>query len=99
MIFESTTTTYRCTDYKHFRVGTVRGLWRATDEAYEILAVKNEEKGNGHFKETLRWFEQSCKRDNKKLRFVFCINPFFAYKCIKHGYTWKPLLDFEKRFV
>jgi hypothetical protein len=65
--FESTETFY-IDDWLCFRVGTCHGLWRSTDDAYEILAIKNNKQGNGHFDETLQWFESSCRRDGKKLR-------------------------------
>lgn len=96
--FEATTGDYRGTGFLRFRVGTCHGLWRSTDTSYEILAVKNREKGNGHFKEALRWFQKSCVRDGKTLRIRECWNPWVAYQCLKHGYTWRWMMDFEKAF-
>jgi hypothetical protein len=58
------------TQFILFRVGTCAGLWTSTDKTYDILAVQNESKGNGHFDDVLEWFEFSCKRDNKNLRFL-----------------------------
>jgi len=55
-------------EFKRFRIGTCDGLWRSTDESYDILAVTNNSAGNGHFKDVLQWFEMSCNRDNKSLR-------------------------------
>lgn len=97
--FESTTEYYKGSDFKQFRVGTCKGLWRATDESYEILAVVNDNKGNGHFKKALWWFEQSCIRDDKTLRIKECFNPFLAFQCWKHGYKWRWMLDWEKQFT
>lgn len=99
--FESTDTYYRDTDFKNFRVGTCEGLWRATPDAYEILALINREKGNGHFKETTNWFEQSCKRDGKKLRLLETFNIRLYWNSIrKHGYKRKKgtLFTLEKSF-
>ena len=89
---------YRNSGFMKFRVGTCEGLWRASEKTYDILAVHNSEKGNGHFKEALKWFEASCRRDGKSLRFLFCINPFFAYQCWKHGCEWKPFFNWVKHF-
>jgi hypothetical protein len=99
--FESTEETFLNSGFKHFRVGTCYGLWRATDDAYEILAVKNHQKGNGHFKEAMRWFEQSCRRDHKKLRLREVWNLWLYWQSVRHyGYkrmkgTWFTL---EKSF-
>jgi len=57
-------------EFLRFRVGTVCGLWRATAKSYDILAVDNVEKGNGHFDDLLEWFEYSCRRDGKYLRIL-----------------------------
>ena len=96
--FESTEQTYRNSDYLHFRVGTCHGLWRATDHSYEILAVHNRAKGNGHFKAALWWFEQSCRRDGKTLLLRQVFNPWLAFQCWRHGYQWHWLMNFEKSF-
>jgi hypothetical protein len=60
-----------------FRVGTCEGLWRSTDESYEILAVKNKQIGNGHLNDVFEWFENSCKRDNKSLKILEVWNESF----------------------
>lgn len=56
--------------FTRFRIGTCHGLWRSTDDSYDILAVANNEPGNGHFEDVLQWFYFSCKRDNKCLRIL-----------------------------
>lgn len=53
-----------------FRVGTCEGLWCSTPTSYDILAITNNNPGNGHFNEALKWFEKSCIRDNKALRIL-----------------------------
>lgn len=99
--FESTEETYMGGDFKHFRVGTCRGLWRATDDAFEILAVKNEQKGNGHFAQAMEWFKRSCVRENKKLRLREVWNVWLYWQCVrKFGYKRTPgyWLTLEKEF-
>lgn len=94
--FESTNQTYRNGLFLQFRVGTCEGLWRATETHYEILAVVNKQKGNGHFKRALWWFEQSCRRDGRKFLIREVWNPWLAYKCWKNGYKWIPMFNWEK---
>ena len=57
-------------DFVQFRIGTCHGLWGSTETTYDILAVKNEVLGNGHFDDVMEWFEMSCRRDKKDLRFL-----------------------------
>ena len=59
-----------CNNFKRFRVGTCTGLWQSTETSYDILAVENEVKGNGHFEDVLQWFENSCERDHKDFRIL-----------------------------
>lgn len=56
--------------YKRFRVGTVEGLWGSEEEAFVILALFNDQPGNGHFDDTLEWFEYSCRREAKDLMVI-----------------------------
>lgn len=44
---------------------------------YEIVAIINSSPGNGHFEDVLEWFENSCRRDNKSLRFCEVWNQNF----------------------
>lgn len=60
--------------FQKFRVGTCEGLWRCNKDTYEILAVANRTPKNGHFDDLLDWFENSCKRDKKKLAFLQIFN-------------------------
>lgn len=77
-----------------FRVGTCHGLWRATDTAYEILSINNEEPGNGHLKDVLEWFESSCIRDKKDLliKEFFLNNSFKMHLINKRGF-WPVNID------
>jgi len=86
-------------DWQRFRVGTCMGLWRCTADAYEILAVDNLQPGNGHFRETMLWFEQSCKRDSKALHIREVWNKELAAKLLKHGFTYGQGDDMVKRFT
>jgi len=56
--------------YMDFRVGTCSGLYIHTKISYSIVAIKNDAKGNGHFDDVIQWFERSCRRDGKSLRFL-----------------------------
>lgn len=60
--------------YWAFRVGTCDGLYMATATTYDIVAIRNLSPGNGHFEDVLQWFENSCRRDKKNLRFVEVMN-------------------------
>lgn len=50
-----------------FKVGTCIGIFLVTDKTYDIVAIENENPGNGHFEDVLQWFEHSCHRDKKNL--------------------------------
>lgn len=67
-------------EFKRFRIGTCSGLWQSTDKSYDILAIDNSKRGNGHFDDVLEWFENSCKRDKKHLMFLEVWNE----KLMKH---------------
>mgnify|MGYP006900773195 CR=1 FL=1 len=74
-------------EFKMFRVGTCYGLWRSTGKTYDILAIDNKEKGNGHLNDVLQWFEYSCRRDNLSLRVLELWNKRFMKHLIeKRGF-------------
>jgi hypothetical protein len=98
-IFESTVEPTHYAGFYRFRVGTCNGLWQSTEDAYQILSVINHQKGNGHFKATMQWFEQSCRRDNKKLQVLECWNLRLASMLRKHGFKRYSGLNYEKTFV
>lgn len=78
---------HRSDEWLMFRVGTCHGLWRSTPSHYEILAIDNDNKGNGHFEDVLQFFEESCKRDKRNLRFVEILNPRFLKHLVeKRGF-------------
>lgn len=70
-------------NYYCFRIGTIEGLWASNDKTYDILAIENKKPGNGHFEDVLQWFEYSCRRDGKALRFLEIMNPGFKRHLIK----------------
>lgn len=70
-----------------FRVGTCHGLYCSTERTYDIIAIENSEKGNGHLEDVFQWFENSCKRDRKNLRVVAILNNKFRNHLIsKRGF-------------
>ena len=75
------------TPFYRFKIGTCTGLWGAEDNFYIILAIDNDKPGNGHFEDVLQWFERSCKRDNKGLKFASILNPKFGRHLVhKRGF-------------
>lgn len=71
-----------------FKVGTCEGIYQVSETSYDIIAITNEEPGNGHFDDVLEWFEFSCKRDKKDLRFMEILNPKFGiHLCEKRGFV------------
>lgn len=74
--------------WMRFRIGTCEGLWCATGTSYDILAITNNNPGNGHLMDVIQWFEQSCKRDKKNFRVLEVWNNGFKNHLIKkHGFT------------
>lgn len=86
-------------EFKRFRVGTCDGLWASTDFSYDILAVTNEQKGNGHFEDVLQWFYYSCIRDKKKFRILEVWNQDLKKHLIeKRGFKASGLDNVEKSY-
>lgn len=82
-----------------FRVGTCEGLWRSTDESYDILAIHNNFPGNGHIQDVFDWFERSCKKDGKKLMVLEVWNSDFKKHLIeKRGFAESGPDNVEKMF-
>ena len=73
--------------WQKFRIGTCEGLWRFFNNSYEILAIENIEKGNGHLIDVFDWFENSCKRDGYSLKVLEFFNEKFKkYLIEKRGF-------------
>jgi hypothetical protein len=101
-IFETTKNPTKYGGFYGFRVGTCEGLWRVTTDAYEILAILNHEKGNGHFSVLMEYFETSAKRDGMKLRLLECFNMRLYFNSVfRHGYKRMKgsMFNLEKTFV
>ena len=65
---------HRNPEFIAYHVGTCAGIYASTPETYDIIAVVNDTPGNGHFEDVLEWFEQSCRRDRRALRFMEILN-------------------------
>lgn len=86
-------------EFDRFRVGTCDGLWRCTNDAYEILVITNNRPGNGHLNDVFQWFEHSCKRDKKSLRVLELWNDSFANHLInKRGFIKEGADNLIKHF-
>jgi hypothetical protein len=71
-----------------FRIGTCHGQWGSTKDSYYILSVINNIPGNGHLTDVFEWFEFSCKRDNKNLLVLKCMNKrFYTHLSSKRGFS------------
>lgn len=74
-------------DTSRFRVGTCEGLYSCSDGCFNIIAIENNAKGNGHLQDVFDWFENSCKRDGYKLRVLELWNKKFMNHLIsKRGF-------------
>jgi hypothetical protein len=82
-------------DYKVFRIGTCGGLWKANPTNYEILAVDNKKKHNGHLQDVFDWFENSCKRDKKNLY----ISEFFNLRFKEYLIRERGFKEFENGVI
>lgn len=82
-----------------FRIGTCSGQWGGTNTTYDILSIINDQPGNGHFDDVLEWFENSCKRDNRDLRFLEVMNPDFGQHLVsKRGFIYYDKENLIKKF-
>ncbi len=84
--------------WDEFVVGTVRGAYRASPDAFEILAIVNTQAGNGHFQKCIDWFERSCRREKLKLRFIEVVGDKLENYLIKNHFT-KVSNDYEKEYL
>ena len=59
----------------------------SSEGSYDILAVNNQEPGNGHFEDVMEWFESSCRRDGYNLRILEVWNSEFKHHLMtKRGF-------------
>lgn len=76
--------------YISFKVGNIKGAFRALDSQYQILAVFSNRPGSGHMKDVLEWFENSCKRDNYDLVINDVVNPRLVGYLHRNGFSIVP---------
>ena len=70
-----------------YRVGTCTGIYNWDANNYTIIAITNDNKGNGHLQDVFEWFENSCKRDKKNLLVAEIMNKGFMKHLIeKRGF-------------
>ena len=69
--------------YLKFKVGTCEGLWCYDNGALQILAVENKCRGNGHFGDTMEWFEYSAKEKGVPLIILEVWNQPFKERLIE----------------
>lgn len=87
-------------EFYEFKVGTCHGLWRSTSDSYDILAIVNDEPGNGHLEDVFQYFEHSCRRDGKCLKIIEIWNERFKRHLItKRGFVETEQGDAVKTFV
>lgn len=99
LLFLSSVEPFLGGDFYEFEVGTCHGLWRATEHSY-ILAIVNDEPGNGHLDDVLAWFEHSCRRDEKRLRVLEVLNERFKNHLIeKRGFVEDGLGGLIKNYL
>ena len=67
---------------REFKVGTCEGLYQSTSTSYQIIAINNSKRGNGHLDDVFEWFESSCKRDKKDLEVIEILNQDFLQHLI-----------------
>lgn len=83
-----------------FKVGTCHGLYIITKTAVEIIAITNEQKGNGHLNDVFEWFEYSCKTSKRNLRIVELMNKQFEKHLItKRGFQKQGDVNVIKYFI
>lgn len=71
-----------------FRVGTCHGLVVFREDSIDLLAVINNEIGNGHFTDVLEWFEFACREQKKLFRVVELWNQRLKWHLInKKGFV------------
>jgi hypothetical protein len=87
-------------DFTHFRVGTVEGLWGVNGKSYMLLAILNKKPGNGHFADVLDWFENSAKRDGYSLQIIEILDKRFMDHLInKRGFQKLTDNSVQKSFI
>lgn len=83
--------------WRLFRVGTCHGTYRRRTD-WEILAIANDNPGNGCVELALAYFYRECKREKKNLLIHEVMDDKLRDKLIRYGFTCKINNDYIKRF-
>lgn len=82
-----------------FKVGTCSGLYNIAEATVDIIAIANEQKGNGHLEDVFEWFEYSCKTSKRNLRILELMNKKFEKHLItKRGFQKQGAVNVIKYF-
>lgn len=74
-------------EWMKFRIGTCEGLYCSTVTSYDILAISNNNPGNGHLVDVIEWFQKSCYRDKRNFRILETWNQRFkSHLILKYGF-------------
>jgi len=72
--------------WREFHCGSCRGLYKANNKEFEVLAVHNT-KRNDDFNKVLDRFEKSCQREGYNLSFLEVGNPKLREKLLRLGFV------------
>lgn len=71
-----------------FVLGTCIGTFQVWKEAYSLIFIQNNQKGNGHLEDVFEMMEYLCKRDNKDFIIAAVQNERFRQHCLnKRGFV------------
>lgn len=75
------------TELARFDIGTVNGLYRVFHGMIEVVAIANDEPGNGQLDDAFEWFAHMCKEKKKGLRIMHIrTNRFHDHLVDKRGF-------------
>lgn len=81
-----------------YKVGTCHGLV-IFDDAINLLAVINNEPGNGHFDDVMEWFHYACRIQKKDFRVIELFNQRLKWHLInKRGFVAVDQMTVVKRW-
>lgn len=71
---------------REYRFGTLRGIWRETPGFLDIVALVNDEPGNGQFAKFVAYFQRRARACRKGLRFMEVLNERLAKHLSARGW-------------
>lgn len=78
---------------KAYKIGTCNGLYKIDGKFMILIAINNDNPGNGHLNDVFQWFEWAAKEAGMPLMIVAFMNERFYNHCInKRGFlhwTWE----------